>query len=47
MVDVIFPTFLLFLQFQCCAMPFIYVNVFREDLKRGSVESGMGTGVVT
>ena len=40
MIDVIFPKFLLFLfnfNVQCRAVPFVYITVFQEDSKRGSM----------
>ena len=40
MIDVMFPKFLLFLfnfNVQCHAVPFIYVTVFQEDSKWGSM----------
>ena len=40
MIDVIFPTFLLFLfnfNVQCRVVPFIYITAFQEDSERGSV----------
>ena len=33
----IFQIFTFFVQFQCCAVPFIYITVFQEDSKRGSL----------
>ena len=44
MIDVIFPTFLLFIfnfNIQCRGVPFIYIAAFQEDSKRGSNFPGL------